>query len=42
MRLTRALQANRRPAGQSGGSAELSANLAAARAFPVAVAELSR
>jgi hypothetical protein len=32
--------ANRRPAGQSGGSDNLSATVAADRAFPAAVAEL--
>ena len=34
--------ANRRPAGQSDGSGNLSAIVAAARAFPAAVAELDR
>jgi hypothetical protein len=34
--------ANRRPAGQSDGSGNLSATLAADRAFPAAVAELGR
>jgi hypothetical protein len=34
--------ANRRPAGQSGGSDNLSAIVAADRAFPAAVAELGR
>lgn len=34
--------ANRRPAGQSGGSDNLSATLAADRALPAAVAELDR
>ena len=34
--------ANRRPAGQSSGSGDLSATLAADRAFPAAVAELDR
>ena len=34
--------ANRRPAGQSSGSGNLSATLAADRAFPAAVAELDR
>ena len=34
--------ANRRPAGQSGGSENLSAIVAADRAFPAAVAELGR
>src|SRR5436190_22926946 len=34
--------ANRRPAGQSDGSADLSAIVAADRAFPAAVAELGR
>jgi hypothetical protein len=33
---------NRRPAGQSSGSANLSAALAADRGFPAAVAELGR
>jgi len=32
--------ANRRPAGQADGSGNLSATIAADRAFPVAVAEL--
>ena len=39
-RLTSALQ--RRPAGQSDGSDNLSATVAADRAFPAAVAELDR
>ena len=34
--------ANRRPAGQSDGSHNLSATLAADRVFPAAVAELGR
>ena len=34
--------ANRRPAGQSEGSGNLSATVAADRAFPAAVAELDR
>ena len=34
--------ANRRPAGQSVGSGNLSATVAADRAFPAAVAELGR
>ena len=34
--------ANRRPAGQSDGSGNLSATVAADRAFPAAVAELGR
>jgi hypothetical protein len=34
--------ANRRPAGQSDGSDNLAATLAADRAFPAAVAELGR
>ena len=34
--------ANRRPAGQSDGSDSLFATVAAARAFPAAVAELGR
>lgn len=34
--------ANRRPAGQSDGSGNLSAIVAADRAFPAAVAELGR
>jgi hypothetical protein len=34
--------ANRRPAGQSDGSGNLSATVAADRAFPAAVAELDR
>ena len=34
--------ANRRPAGQSSGSGNLSATVAADRAFPAAVAELGR
>lgn len=33
---------NRRPAGQSGGSDNVSATLAVNRAFPAAVAELGR
>lgn len=36
------LETNRRPAGQSDGSDNLSATLAADRAFPAAVAELGR
>ncbi len=34
--------ANRRPAGQTDGSVNLSATVAADRAFPAAVAELGR
>jgi hypothetical protein len=34
--------ANRRPAGQLNGSGDLSATVAADRAFPAAVAELGR
>jgi hypothetical protein len=42
MRANQGAAANRRPAGQSGGSDILSAIVAADRAFPAAVAELDR
>ena len=41
-RANQSAAANRRPAGQSGGSGNLAATVAADRAFPAAVAELGR
>jgi hypothetical protein len=42
MQANQSAAANRRPAGQADGSGNLFATVAADRAFPAAVAELSR